>query len=163
MYVAELVTGDPVVFNSESCAAHLPQNPGTPAQSFHSTVFLGGTTTSGNTFRLFVDFSGQFQRNGTISTFITPFLLLPGTFQFIHNIAALLAFLPILKMRTKHPYMMYRLNCQGLVSESLRLACSFRNVPVMKNRKFSLCCKMYPLILRFRFLRVFNSLYLLSF
>lgn len=91
------------------------------------------------------------------------FLLLPGTFQFIHNIAALLAFLPILKMRTKHPYMMYRLNCQGLVSESLRLACSFRNVPVMKNRKFSLCCKMYPLILRFRFLCVFNSLYLLSF
>ena len=61
MYVAELVTGDPAVFNSESCAAHLPQNPGTPAQSFHSTVFLGGTTTSGNTFRLFVDFSGQFQ------------------------------------------------------------------------------------------------------
>lgn len=123
----------------------------------------GGSTTSGNTFRLFVDFSGQFQRDGTISTFITPFLLLPGTFQFIHNIAALLAFLPILKMRTKHPYMMYRLNCQGLVSENLRLACSFRNVPVMKNRKFSLCCKMYPLILRFRFLCVFNSLYLLSF
>ena len=39
----------------------------------------------------------------------------------------------------------------------------FRNAPVMKNRKFSLCCKMYPLILRFRFLCVFNSLYLLSF
>ena len=32
---------------------------------------------------LFVDFSGQFQRDGTISTFITPFLLLPGTFQLI--------------------------------------------------------------------------------
>ncbi|EFJ58129.1 hypothetical protein HMPREF1621_04277 [Escherichia coli A25922R] len=39
----------------------------------------------------------------------------------------------------------------------------FPEWPVMKNRKFSLCCKMYPLILRFRFLCVFNSLYLLSF
>lgn len=67
---------------------------------FIQHFFWGDTTTSGNTFKLFVDFSGQFQRDGTISTLITPFLLLPGTFQFIHNIAALLAFLPILKMRT---------------------------------------------------------------
>lgn len=163
MYVAELVTGDPAVFNSESCAAHLPQNPGTPAQSFHSTVFLGGTTTSGNTFRLFVDFSGQFQRNGTISTFITPFLLLPGTFQFIHNIAALLAFLPIFKNANKTSVHDVQIKLPGTGVRKPRLACSFRNVPVMKNRKFSLCCKMYPLILRFRFLRVFNSLYLLSF
>ena len=58
---------------------------------------------------------------------------------------------------------MYRTIWQVLASEELRAACIFRNAPVMKNRKFSLCCKMYPLILRFRFLCVFNSLYLLSF
>lgn len=56
---------------------------------------------------------------------------------------------------------MYRTIYQVLASENLRAACTFRNAPVMKNRKFSLCCKMYPLILRF--LCVFNSLYLLSF
>lgn len=60
-------------------------------------------------------------------------------------------------------YRMYRTIHQVLASEELRAACIFRNAPVMKNRKFSLCCKMYPLILRFRFLCVFNSLYLLSF
>lgn len=162
MYVAELVTGDPAVFNSESCAAHLPQNPGTPAQSFHSTVFWGHHD-FGQYFQAVCGFFRTVSAERNHQHVHHAFLLLPGTFQFIHNIAALLAFLPILKMRTKHPYMMYRLNCQGLVSESLRLACSFRNVPVMKNRKFSLCCKMYPLILRFRFLCVFNSLYLLSF
>ena len=58
-------------------------------------------------------------------------------------------------------YRMYRTIWQVLASEDLRAACTFRNAPVMKNRKFSLCCKMYPLILRF--LCVFNSLYLLSF
>lgn len=58
-------------------------------------------------------------------------------------------------------YRMYRTIYQVLVSEDLRAACTFRNAPVMKKRKFSLCCKMYPLILRF--LCVFNSLYLLSF
>ena len=50
---------------------------------FIQQFFWEDTTTSGNTFKLFVDFSGQFQRDGTISTFITPFLLLPGTFQLI--------------------------------------------------------------------------------
>ncbi|HAI0248684.1 TPA: hypothetical protein HIO82_004776 [Escherichia coli] len=50
---------------------------------FIQHFFWGDTTTSGNTFKLFVDFSGQFQRDGTISTLITPFLLLPGTFQLI--------------------------------------------------------------------------------
>ena len=48
-------------------------------------------------------------------------------------------------------YRMYRTIYQVLASEELRAACIFRNAPVMKNRKFSLCCKMYPLILRFRF------------
>ena len=163
MYAAELVTGALQSLTPSLVLLICHQIMVRLLNHFIQQFFWEDATTSGNTFKLFVDFSGQFQRDGTISTFITPFLLLPGTFQFIHNIAALLAFLPILKMRTKHPYMMYRLNCQGLVSESLRLACSFRNVPVMKNRKFSLCCKMYPLILRFRFLCVFNSLYLLSF
>ena len=50
---------------------------------FIQQFFWEDTTTSGNTFKLFVDFSGQFQRDGTISTFITPLLLLPGTFQLI--------------------------------------------------------------------------------
>ncbi len=56
-YAAELVTGDPAVFNSGSYAAHLPQNPGAPAQSFHSAFILGGRReASGNTFKLFVIF-----------------------------------------------------------------------------------------------------------
>ncbi|MDO2743562.1 hypothetical protein [Escherichia coli] len=34
---------------------------------FIQQFFWEDTTTSGNTFKLFVDFSGQFQRDGTIS------------------------------------------------------------------------------------------------
>lgn len=60
MYAAESVTGGPAVLNSVSCVAHLPQSPGTPAQSFHSAVFWEDTTTSGNTFKLFVDFPDSF-------------------------------------------------------------------------------------------------------
>ncbi|HAW0469529.1 TPA: hypothetical protein JLJ35_004740 [Escherichia coli] len=40
-----------IIWNRSGCSAWLPPNPGTPAQSFHSAVFLGGHHDFGQHFQ----------------------------------------------------------------------------------------------------------------
>lgn len=83
MYAAESVTGGPAVLNSVSCVAHLPQSPGTPAQSFHSAVFLGGHHDFGQYFQAVCGFFRTVSAGRNHQHVHHAFLLLPGTFQLI--------------------------------------------------------------------------------
>ena len=79
MYAAELVTGALQSLTPSLVLLICHKIPVRLLNHFIQQFFWEDTTTSGNTFKLFVDFSGQFQRDGTISTFITPFLLLTAS------------------------------------------------------------------------------------
>ncbi|OAF40161.1 hypothetical protein AXK34_20215 [Escherichia coli] len=86
--------------------------------------------------------------------------------QFLsHNTPHLLfSHLQILKKQTKtsvHDVQNVQNNLSGTGVRKPPGRLHFPECAGYEKRKFSLCCKMYPLILRF--LCVFNSLYLLSF